>query len=249
MQRVHLVYLLYTFVHGDVESMARELRALSVPFRENVDDRAFVSAFVRKMSRYAEDDGYTLSEFLSAALSVLRDYGYRFDPQLTLALKAMMQASAFFEPLAPPDRPFSTAALDVALEMGQEAITEDAVKTVLKREALRLAGEGMQAVPEYLSGILSWRDQLKKGRLTVYVDTSQLDNQVESMRGIAQMLVVAVLVTGAIIGSAIAANVFAASGSHNVRLAIEIGFFGSLALAAVLVITFLRRMSRSDRRR
>ncbi len=66
---------------------------------------------------------------------------------------------------------------------------------------------------------------------------------------VAQMLVVAVLVAGAIIGSAIAANVFAGSGSHSLRLAIEIGLFGSLALAAVLVVTFLHRMSKGDRRR
>ena len=247
-QRAHLVYLLYTFVHGDVESMARELRALSVPFRDHVDDRKFISAFVRKMSRYADSNDYALNEFLSAALAVLRDHGYRLDPQLTLALKAMMQASAFFEPLAPADRPFSTAALDVALEMGQEAVTEETVTDILKKEAMRLVGEGLQAAPEYVSSLLSWRDQLKKGKLTVYVDTSQLDQQVEGARGIAQMLVVAVLVAGAIIGSAIAANVFAGSDNRNVRIAIEIGFFGSLALAAVLVIMFLRRLSRGDRR-
>lgn len=241
-QRAHLIFLLYTFVHSDVPAMGRELRSLSVPFRDGIDDRRFEQVFERRMSRYADTDDYDMSQFLSAALSTLRDHGYRLDPQLTLALKSLMQASAFFTALAPTDRPFSTAALEAAVELGVDALTGEVVTEAAKREGVRLLGEGLQAAPEYLAGVLNWREQLKKGRLTVVLDTSSLDRQVEQMRSITSMLVVAVLVAGALIGSALASSVFAES-DDALRFWSEVAFFGSLSVAAVLVVLFLRRTS------
>ena len=56
------------------------------------------------------------------------------------------------------------------------------------------------------------------------------------------------MVEGGLIGWAIAANGFASSGSCQMRLGIEIGFFGSLTVAPVLVVMFLRRLRNGDRR-
>jgi len=107
-----MVLLLWTFVHGNLAAMADRLRALSVPFRPVVDDRAFSRAFEHQMSCYDRGAGSDVKLVLSSAMDVLRDHGLRLDPQLTLGLKAMAQASAFFTQLAPPDRPFTEAALD-----------------------------------------------------------------------------------------------------------------------------------------
>jgi hypothetical protein len=43
------------------------------------------------MSRFGRGSGVDLKEVLPSATGVLRDYGLRLDPQLTLALKAMGQ--------------------------------------------------------------------------------------------------------------------------------------------------------------
>ena len=243
-QRANMGVLLWTFVQGDVSAMGRQLRSLSVPFRDGIDDKAFDKDFERKMARYGRGSGADIKSVMSAGLSVLRDNGYRLDPQLTLALKSMTQASAFFTPLAPADRLFTEAALEAAMELGEVAITGDAASEAVKREGVRLLGEGIQAVPEYLRGLLSWNDQFKRGKLTVYVDTSSLDNQMDRARQLTSMIVVAVLVAGGLVGSAVASQVFADAADERLSAASQIGFFGFLGVAAVLVVVLLARLVR-----
>ena len=243
-QRANMAMLLWTFVQGDVPAMGRQLRSLSVPFRDGVDDKAFDKDFERKMARYGRGSGADIKSVMSAGLAVLRDNGYRLDPQLTLALKSMTQASAFFTPLAPDDRLFTQAALEAAMELGEVALTGDAAGEAVKREGIRLLGEGVQAVPEYLRGLLSWNDQLKRGKLTVYVDTSSLDRQMNQARQLTSMIVVAVLVAGGLIGSALASQVFADAPDQRLVAASQIGFFGFLSVAAVLVVVLLTRSIR-----
>ena len=99
-QRINLLALLWTVVNGDMTAMASQLRSLSEPFRK-VDDAAFVRTFERRMARYGKGSGADFDDVFNAGMAVLRDAGLRLDPNLTLAMKAMMQASAFFAPLAP----------------------------------------------------------------------------------------------------------------------------------------------------
>ncbi len=243
-QRANMAMLLWTFVQGDVPAMGRQLRSLSVSFRDGVDDKAFDKDFERKMARYGRGSGADIKSVMTAGMSVLRDNGYRLDPQLTLALKSMTQASAFFTPLAPDDRLFTQAALEAAMELGEVAVTGDAASEALKREGIRLLGEGAQALPAYLRGLLSWNDQLKRGKLTVYVDTSSLDRQMNQARQLTSMIVVAVLVAGGLIGSALASQVFADAPDQRLVAASQIGFFGFLSVAAVLVVVLLTRSIR-----
>lgn len=98
----------------------------------------------------------------------------------------------------------------------------------------------------YLRGSLSWRDQVKEGRVTVYVDTSDLDRQMATVRSIVSMVVVAVLVAGAMVGPAIASSVFRDAEDPRVRFATQAAFFASLGVAAVLVVVYLVRLARGD---
>jgi len=242
-QRAHMVVLLWTFVQGDIPAMAGQLRSLNVPFRR-VDDKAFARAFEHRMSRYDRGSKADVKDVLSSAMGVLRDHGLRLDPQLTLALKAMAQSSAFFTPLAPPDRPFTEAALEAVHELAEQTFTEDFVVEAAKKQGIRLASRAAQEAPDYVKGLLSWRDQLKKGGLTIYLDTSAVDRQVEQLRGITATLVVGVLVGAAMIASSVAALVFAQHGPHFLAKAAQTAFVASLAVAAVLVIGYLGHMMR-----
>ena len=134
------------------------------------------------MSRYDRGSKADVKVVLSSAMGVLRDHGLRLDPQLTLALKAMAQSSAFFTPLAPPDRPFTEAAPDAVRDLEaspEQTFTEDFIVEGVKKQGIRLASQAAQQAPGYIKGLLSWRDQLKKGRLTIYLDTSAVDRQVD----------------------------------------------------------------------
>jgi len=245
-QRAHMVVLLWTFVAGDIPAMAGQLRALSVPFRP-VDDKAFARAFEHKMSRYDRGSKSDVKVVLSSAMGVLRDHGLRLDPQLTLALKAMAQSSAFFTPLAPPDRPFTQAALEAVRDLAEQTFTEDFMVQAAKKEGIRLASQAAQQAPGYVKGLLSWRDQLKKGKLTVYLDTSAVDRQVEQLRGVTATVVVGVLVGAAMIASSVAELVFSQHGPPVLARTAEVAFVASLAVAAVLVIGYLGQMLRRRR--
>jgi ubiquinone biosynthesis protein len=240
-ERLHLVLLLWTFVHGNLPAMADQLRALSVPFRP-VDDRAFSRAFEHQMSRYDRGAGSDVKLVLSSAMGVLRDHGLRLDPQLTLALKAMAQASAFFTKLAPPDRPFTEAALDAVSDLAEQTFTDEYLTGIAKTQGIRLASRAAQEAPDYLKGLLSWRDQLKKGRLTIYLDTSAVDRQVDQLRGITASVVIGVLVGATMIAAAVAAQVFRQYGPHYLARAAEVAFAVSLGVAAVLVIAYAGQM-------
>lgn len=245
MQRVNMIALLWTVVQGDMTAMGQQLRSLSQPFRP-VDDAAFVRAFERRMARYGKGSGADFKDVLSAGMGVLRDNGLRLDPALTLAMKSMTQASAFFGPLAPSGRSFTQAALGSALELAQAPSTEVMLKEMARKEAIRLAGRAAHAAPEYLKSLVSWNNQLKKGKLTVYIDTSSLDKQMSAVRSIASMVMVALLVCGGIIGSAIAATALTGSDSKMEQYA-QWGFFGSLILGAVLLVIYTVRLFQGDR--
>jgi ubiquinone biosynthesis protein len=240
MQRINLVALLWTVVNGDMTAMASQLRSLSEPFRP-VDEANFVRTFERRMARYGKGSGADFDDVFNAGMAVLRDAGLRLDPALTLAMKAMMQASAFFTPLAPQGQSFSDAALNLALEQAQAPSTEAMVKDLAAKEAKQAAVRAAHAAPEYIKSLIGWNEQFKKGKFTVTVDTSQLDGQMEQVRSITSMVVVALLVSGAIIGTAIGATAFA--GGELERYA-SIAFFASLTIGAVLLVLYIGRLFR-----
>ncbi len=240
MQRINLVALLWTVVNGDMTAMASQLRSLSEPFRP-VDEANFVRTFERRMARYGKGSGADFDDVFNAGMAVLRDAGLRLDPHLTLAMKAMMQASAFFTPLAPQGQSFSDAALNLALEQAQAPSTEAMVKDLAAKEAKQAAVRAAHAAPDYIKSLIGWNEQFKKGKFTVTVDTSQLDGQMEQVRSITSMVVVALLVSGAIIGTAIGATAFA--GGELERYA-SIAFFASLTIGAVLLVVYIGRLFR-----
>ena len=97
---------------------------------------------------------------------------------------------------------------------------------------------------------MSRRTPGRKGKLTVSVDASALDNQMRVFRSVANMLMVALMVSGGIIGTAIASSSLQDSDSWMARYA-ELAFFGSLGLATALVVLHTFRFFRrgpDDRR-
>jgi hypothetical protein len=63
------------------------------------------------------------------------------------------------------------------------------------------------------------------------------------------MIVVAVLVAGALVGSAVASSVFTSEDNQRLADASNFAYIASLAVAAVLVATYLWRLIRPRRRR
>jgi hypothetical protein len=117
--------------------------------------------------------------------------------------KVLAQSSAFFAQLAPPDRAFTEVALNAVTEPAEETFAGEYLAEIAKKRGIRLDSRAIQEAPDYLKGLLSWCDQVKKGRPTPCLDTSAFSPQVDQSQGIAALVAVGVLAGAVMIASAI----------------------------------------------
>jgi ubiquinone biosynthesis protein len=217
-QRIKLGSLLLTVRNGDVRGLAQTLKSLSTPYRETNDAR-YYQDFERTLTPYLDPPPgqkvEVVGKVLPLGLDMLQQAGYRFDSQLTLAMKAMAQAEAITGALVPSwtGTEFMQRSFDALLAQVPDAITTEAVKDVVMRQTGFAVREAMEQMPSLQGGILKWLTNLKQGGFKVELDTSDLDRHVSALRGIAMMLTLGILVVGLVIGSALAAGVGGLEGS------------------------------------
>lgn len=210
--RIKLGSLMMVVRNRDVVGLAQTLRALSTPFRET-NDAQFYKDFERKLSPYLDPPpGHKVelvSKVLPMGMDLLREAGYRLNPQLTLAIKAMTQAEAITTALVPEwtGGEFTSRAVDATLGFIPTVVTPEAVRAAAVKQVSYVAREAAQQLPSFQEGAVKWLQHLRRGAVRVELDTSGLNEQVKMLRGIAMMLALAILVVGLVIGSAIAAGV------------------------------------------
>ncbi len=224
------------------------MHSLSKPFKE-VDDRSYYRKFDRQVGRYLEPgSGGSFSTAVSQALSLLMESGLRLDPELTLALKALMQLEAITSTLLPDSSVVEMAERHVR-QVAIDEITTDRVTEMIKREATNTAREVFSRMPSLQEATLKWLDQYEKGRFTVEVDTSDLTDELARARQLGGQAVIAIILTGMLIGSAIAASASALIGDFFgdffPRLAFG-GYVFAMLIATFAVITLLLRYWRGD---
>ena len=217
-QRIKLGSLLLTVRNGDVRGLAQTLKSLSTPYRETNDAR-YYQDFERSLTPYLDPPPGqkvdVMGKVLPLGLSILQQGGYRFDSQLTLAMKAMAQAEAITSALVPSwtGTEFMVRSFDALKQQVPEAITADVVKDAVMKQASFAVREAMEQMPSLQDGILKWLTNLKSGGFKVELDTSDLDRHVAALRGIAMMLTLGILIIGLIVGSALAAGIGGLEGS------------------------------------
>ena len=213
-QRVNLIQLVFALQQGDVAGMGQILRTLSVPFVDTgrqggVDEKAYQRDFQRVISRQLYIGGSAgFGQTVSLGLDLLRAHGLRLDPNLTMAVKALMQAEAFTTLLYPEGGIVSDGAAMIQ-EMAVQQVTADRVVEVVKDQVMMTAREALKRLPSLQEATLGWLDQYQKGRFEVYVDTSALDKSVDKLGRLGREIVIALMLVGMIIGSAIATSVIA----------------------------------------
>jgi ubiquinone biosynthesis protein len=250
-RRMNLVGLMYTATKRDPLALAQSLRSLSEPFRET-DAASFDQEFARRLGPLmdvGENEKMALAEIISQSLDLLRDAGYRPDPQLSLAMKAMTQSEEFMRVLYPPgsSSSFADSAVEITKTLAAQSLTQERIADFARKQALHSGREALQNLPSLQEATGMWLRQYKKGRFEVTVDTSRLEPHVEALRGITQTLVVGLLTVGILISSAIAGSVPENSGIHGLRSVADVGYAVSLVLAVILVVSLLLR-SRPRRR-
>jgi len=250
-QRLNLIQLIFALQQGDVAGMGQILRNLSVPFAGKVDEKAYQRDFQRVVSRQMYVGGSAgFGQTVNLGLDLLRAHGLRLDPNLTMAIKALMQAEAFATLLFPEGGIVAEGA-DMVREMALQAVTADKVVDAVKEQVMMSAREVIKRLPSLQEATIGWLDQYQKGRFEVHLDTSGVDKSVDKLASFGRQVIIALMLVGMIVGSAIATSVIALIQPDGrywgfaSRLA-YLGFVVPMVVAVVMVIRLLWRWFRGE---
>jgi ubiquinone biosynthesis protein len=251
-KRLALGELIWALKEKDHVGLVRTFRKLSTPFRR-VDEGRYKDEMERYLERFftGQDVMSSLSGVISGALNVLTRCGLRLDKELTLALKAMIQAEEIFSTLDPQaGGQVVELAMDTISEyMGQQLNVENITSTV-RTELTRSARELVSTLPSLGEATTKWIQQYQKGRLSVHIDTSDLDQQLHStqvaLNNAVNRLVLGLVLAGLLVGSAIASTVnLTIFGLELSNMALIFFVVGAL-IAAYLILRDLTRSGKSS---
>ena len=245
-QRVNIVQLLVAVQQHDVLAMAQVLKNLSTPFRGPVDEKAYYKDFERKVGRIMYmGTSMDFGQVVNSGLNLLREHGLRLDPNLTMAIKTLMQAEAIATTLFPEGGIVADGVQMVREELMQ-VITADRMLEEGKKQLTAIARDALQQVPSLSVATASWLNQYRKGRFEVYVDTSALAKEVNKISNFGRQAVIAIILVGMIIGSAIATAVAATAPADDgiwsviTRLA-YLGYIFAMVIAMIIVLRLVWR--------
>jgi len=253
-KRVSLARFLIAFRDKDVSALAATLRSLSTPFGAT-DGATYRRQFEQRIGPLVDPppgQSARLQRLVAEALDILRSSGYRLDPQLALAVKAIAQAEAITSALLPEAGAAEFAAMGGAAleELVPEALRGDAVLKATRRQAMLTAGELLEHLPTQ-DAALAWLDQLQQGRIPVSVHLADFERVSARFELVPRLVVVAIVLAGVLVASAIAAAVD--TGGSGFRTSISdialVLYLGSAAIAGVLMVALLWRLIRPAGRR
>ena len=205
-QRLTLIQLLYALKSADSGGIADALIGLGTP-GPGFEDRLFradVDRLTRQYLIYSKAD--SVGAAISAVLGAVFDNGLRLDNDLTLAIKAVVQAEETAMILE-FDVDIATAAFEEARAATMERITPEAIQKIAMSQAVRAGQEFARRLPTLELAVWKWMDQFGKGKLVVEIDTSELNKEIAKVSDLGRQVAVGMLVTGQLIGTAILAVV------------------------------------------
>jgi ubiquinone biosynthesis protein len=234
-QRVDLLGLIYSIKEVDIQGIGDGLLALGKPtsqfdeagFREDIDRLA------RQYLIYGK--ATSLGSALGAFLGAVFDNGLRLDSQLTLAMKAVIQAEETARALS-FDIDLGEAAVTEARAALLESLTPERIQKQVQGSAVRIGKELARRVPNMEGAALSWIDQFNNGRLTVEVDTKALERSIAGINDIGRQATVGVIVVGQLIGTAIVMAILLQPELERFQ---GVAYVAMLAFAITLIVSFV----------
>jgi ubiquinone biosynthesis protein len=234
-QRVDLLGLIYSIKEVDIPGIADGLMALGKPtpgfneakYRDDIDRLARQYLVYGK----ATSLGSALGSFLGAVFN----NGLILNSQLTLAIKAVIQAEETARALS-FDIDLGEAAVVEARAALLENLTPENIQKQVQGSAVRIGKELARRVPSLESATLSWLDQYNKGKFIVEVDTKGLEESISSVSDIGRQGTVGVIVVGQLIGTAIVMAILLQPELSQFQ---GMAYLAMIAFAVTLVVSFV----------
>ncbi len=185
---------------------------------------------------------------LSAVLSSLSNNGFRMNPNMTLAVKVIVQVEEVMRTLN-PEESMIFGAIEEAQVVLKNEITLDKVGDLVKKEATNFVREAVKRLPDLQGATIKWLDNYQRGRFEVFIDTSDLSRSVDKFNISAERLMAGMILAGMLIGSAIVMAVPAQTdiGAY-VKLIVFIIFIVAATLGLWLTLRILWRGFREEQR-
>ncbi len=234
-QRVDLLGLIYAVNAKDISGIADGLIGLGTP-TPDFDEKQFRNDIDRLGRQYLIYGGVTsLGEALSGFMGAVFDNGLRLDSSLTLAIKAVIQAEQTATALS-PSVGMGEAAMTEARAAMIEALEPDRVIAQVQSSAVRIGKEMARRVPNVETAALKWFDMFNRGKLTVELDTTELNRSVDQVSGLGRQATAGIVVVGQLIGTAIVMAILLQPGQDQY---VGFAYAAMMAFAIVLVVSFV----------
>jgi ubiquinone biosynthesis protein len=243
-KRLAMADLIWSLAEGDSQEIAKTVLRLTTSYKP-VDEKAFIADVERLLKRYTSftDTPLSLSSAMKAMFDAMNRAGVRMDADLTLAMKAMIQAEETVRMLD-PTLPLVNTALTAIKQLFLETFDADRVIDQLKRQAVRSAKDAIRNISSVEEFVLSFINQFRRGGFTLFVDTSDLSKQIDELdRTITlniRRLTISLLLVGLLVGASIASNSPADLFPNMPEMAYFI-FMGASIIAVVIVLRALWR--------
>jgi ubiquinone biosynthesis protein len=242
-QRLAIADVIWSLKERDSSNLTAILLQMSTAFKE-VDAAALrrdVGHMLNRHLVYSETIP-SLATILELTLTMVHGHGLRIHPNLTLAIKTLVQCEQIVRVVAPHISMVDTAFSEIQKLMRQEFAAQS-IADEAGRQATGTAKDLIRHIPKLREATLKWLEQYERGRLTIYLEadeaTSQRLGRLErSIERSISRLTLGLVLTGLLVGSAVAGTV---PGVKNWTgpTAILFAIAGLIALGLVLQLIWM----------
>ena len=248
--RMALADLLASMVEQDGYNMGKAALRLSKPLPGvTIDEDQFLESMDRFGQRFLGVESVDMSYVFTALQDTLRRNGLRLDPNFTLVFKTLMQADEIIRRLD-PNIALSTAAVDSSKMLLRQQANTDFIAEQVRKQVSRSSREIIYRIPNLVDATTKWLDQYEKGKLSVYIDVSDLSKEVtkldEAMGKSFDRLVIGMILAGWLVGAAIVSTVDISVGGYQLSdLAYYMFIIGTI-IGAYVIYQALKRQRQHD---
>jgi ubiquinone biosynthesis protein len=234
-QRVDLLGLVYALKEVDLSGIADSLIAVGQRSKQ-FDEHAFRAAVDRLGRQYlVYGEAGSLGAALAGFLGACFEHGLRIDSQLTLAIKSVVQAEDTALHLA-YELDLGEAAVEEARIALLASLEPDAVMKQVQSRAVRIGKELARRAPSLDDALVKWLDVINRGKLTVEVDTSELNRSVAKVGDVGRQATIGLIVVGQLIGTAIVMAILLQPSLAEYQ---GVAYGAMIAFGVTLVVSFI----------
>ena len=249
-QRMALADLLVSMVEQDGYNMGKAALRLSKPLPGmTIDEGQFLEKMDRFGQRFLGIEDADMSYVFTALQDMLRQNGLRLDPNFTLVFKTLMQADEIIRRLEPTIN-LSSSAVDSSMVLMREQANTEYIGEQVRKQLSRSSREVIYRIPNLVEATTKWLDQYEKGKLSVYVDMSDLSEEVTKLDDAVgkafDRLVIGMILAGWLVGAAIVSTVDITIDGYSLSNFAYYLFIGGALIGIYVIFTSLRRQRSHD---